>query len=311
MKKVFCIFAAALLCCALLAGCGASAYGSANSTTAAAPSFETDKGAMDEMSADTATGAGTAFTDADVTLPQDNRKIIRDSTIAIEALHYDETVQSIKKALAEAKGYVSASSADGTAGMGYRYATYTCRVPAERYDAFMQALNGSGNVVRVEESTQDVTSAYVDTEARITSLQAQEERLYTLLEQAGSLENLIAIQQQLTEVQYQLESYTAQLRTYDTLTAYSTVTVSVEEVGTVTPPQEDTFIQRVGGAFSGMWNGVVNGAQGFVIVLIYAIPMLVVLGVIALVVLLCVRRSSQKKKAAPPVQSAPKTQEFK
>ena len=68
-----------------------------------------------------------------------------------------------------------------------------------------------------QESTQDVTSAYVDVEARLKSLKLQEERLYAMMEQAGDLETLLAIQNQLTEVQYQIESYTAQQRTYDDL----------------------------------------------------------------------------------------------
>ena len=36
-----------------------------------------------------------------------------------------------------------------------------------------------------QESTQDVTSAYVDVEARLKSLKLQEERLYAMMEQAG------------------------------------------------------------------------------------------------------------------------------
>ena len=55
-----------------------------------------------------------------------------------------------------------------------------------------------------------MTSAYVDVEARLKSLKLQEERLYAMMEQAGDLETLLAIQNQLTEVQYQIESYTAQ-----------------------------------------------------------------------------------------------------
>ena len=81
-----------------------------------------------------------------------------------------------------------------------------------------------------QESTQDVTSAYVDVEARLKSLKLQEERLYAMMEQAGDLETLLAIQNQLTEVQYQIESYTAPQRTYDDLISYSTVDVTVDSL---------------------------------------------------------------------------------
>ena len=62
---------------------------------------------------------------------------------------------------------------------------------------------------------EDITNQYVDVEARLESLQAQQERLYELLEQAQDIETVLAIQNQLTEIQYQIESYTAQQRSYD------------------------------------------------------------------------------------------------
>ena len=63
-----------------------------------------------------------------------------------------------------------------------------------------------------------------------------------MMEQAGDLETLLAIQNQLTEVQYQIESYTAQQRTYDDLISYSTVDVTVEEVKQITEKTVETAL---------------------------------------------------------------------
>lgn len=168
-------------------------------------------------------------------LPQDGRKIILNATLSIEALDFNATCTALARAAQSCGGYVSSTSIDTPAYEGaYRTAYYQFRIPAEQYSVFLEGAGSAGNLVSKQESTQDVTSAYVDVEARLKSLKLQEERLYAMMEQAGDLETLLAIQNQLTEVQYQIESYTAQQRTYDDLISYSTVDVTVEEVKQIT-----------------------------------------------------------------------------
>ena len=88
----------------------------------------------------------------------------------------------------------------------------------------------------LSESTEDVTADYVDVEARLNSLEAQRQRLEELRAQAGNLEDLLAIENQLTQVQYQIESYTGQKRVLDDQITYSTVNVYLDEVKVLLPP---------------------------------------------------------------------------
>lgn len=159
-----------------------------------------------------------------------------------------------------------------------------------------------------QESTQDVTSAYVDVEARLKSLKLQEERLYAMMEQAGDLETLLAIQNQLTEVQYQIESYTAQQRTYDDLISYSTVDVTVEEVKQITEKTE-TFGDRVSDAFRRSWRDFGYGAQDFAVGFVAALPTLLVLAVLAAVAVTAARAAVRlhKKRLAGRPAPAPRT----
>ena len=78
----------------------------------------------------------------------------------------------------------------------------------------------------------------MDTEARISSLQTEYDRLLELLAQAESVDSLISLEARLSDVRYQLESYKSQLRTYDNLVDYSTVSISVSQVLRVTSPEE-------------------------------------------------------------------------
>lgn len=174
--------------------------------------------------------------------------------------------------------------------------------------SFWRAPGSAGNLVSKQESTQDVTSAYVDVEARLKSLKLQEERLYAMMEQAGDLETLLAIQNQLTEVQYQIESYTAQQRTYDDLISYSTVDVTVEEVKQITEKTE-TFGDRVSDAFRRSWRDFGYGAQDFAVGFVAALPTLLVLAVLAAVAVTAARVAVRlhKKRLAGRPAPAPRT----
>ena len=228
MKKTLFSILFSLALAASLAGCG----GAASSTAAARASYSSMDSAPQAYAADAGGTAAEAAGTSDLSdavqnsadlLPQDGRKIILNATLSIEALDFNATCTALARAAQSCGGYVSSTSIDTPAYEGaYRTAYYQFRIPAEQYSVFLDGAGSAGNLVSKQESTQDVTSAYVDVEARLKSLKLQEERLYAMMEQAGDLETLLAIQNQLTEVQYQIESYTAQQRTYDDLISYST-----------------------------------------------------------------------------------------
>ncbi|MFQ8831869.1 MAG: DUF4349 domain-containing protein [Ruthenibacterium lactatiformans] len=117
------------------------------------------------------------------------RKIILNATLSIEALDFNATCTALERAAQSCGGYVSSTSIDTPAYEGaYRTAYYEFRIPAEQYSVFLEGAGSAGNLVSKQESTQDVSSAYVDVEARLKSLKLQEERLYAMMEQAGDLE---------------------------------------------------------------------------------------------------------------------------
>ena len=290
--------AALALCCLMLfAGCGAQrAEDTAARTTAYAEENGLDSGAAEASAVADAAGseaAADAYADGQAA---DDRKIIRTASMTLEARDYDAALAALRAAVDETGGYIeyTASYADS----GARSAEFTCRVPAAQYAPFLEAVRAAGSVLHSEEGTQDATGEYVDLEARLSSLRAQEARLRALTEESGSLEELLAVQEKLTEVQYAIERYTGQQKALENSIDYASVSVYVQEVEAYTPAEPD-FGARVLAAFSGMLRGVVDGAQGFVIALIYALPFLAAGGAAAVVIALCVRR---RKRRRPPVQ---------
>ena len=173
MKKTLFSILFSLALAASLAGCG----GAASSTAAARASYSSMDSAPQAYAADAGGTAAEAAGTSDLSdavqnsadlLPQDGRKIILNATLSIEALDFNATCTALARAAQSCGGYVSSTSIDTPAYEGaYRTAYYQFRIPAEQYSVFLEGAGSAGNLVGKQESTQDVTSAYVDVEARL------------------------------------------------------------------------------------------------------------------------------------------------
>ena len=281
---------AAALFAGLLTGCG----GSSTAVTSSAAVQEMAGAAMEDAANGTGTGTGVTDLDSGALTPQDSRKIIYNATLWLETKQYDQASADLLEAASQAGAYVQSSESSGSAERGDRSVYYTLRVPADNYSEFLNAAAQAANLVRRSESSQDVTAEYVDLEARLASLEQQRQRLDELAAKAESLEDLLAIEQQRSEVQYQIESYTGQMNVLQDQISYSTVEVYLDEVTELTP-QSPSFLSRVGSAFRGSWNGFVSVVQELVIGLIYLLPFLVVAAVVIVLVVLLARRAARKR----------------
>lgn len=288
---------AAALFAGLFTGCGGSSGATATSSAAIQ---EVAGAAMEDAANGTDGGAGVTDLDSGALTPQDSRKIIYNATLWLETKQFDQASADLLEAASQAGAYVQSSESSGSAEQGNRSVYYTLRVPADHYSEFLNAAAQAANLIRRSESSQDVTAEYVDLEARLASLEQQRQRLDELAAQAESLEDLLAIESQRSEVQYQIESYTGQRNVLQDQISYSTVDVYLDEVTELTP-QSPSFVSRVGSAFRGSWNGFVSVVQELVIGLIYLLPFLVVAAVvIALVVLLARRAAKKRPQPVPP-----------
>lgn len=294
-KYFLCILSLIILLSCLFTACGASR----NSTPTAESYAAATQGGDSDLAIETSP-----------LQPQDGRKVIVTTNITLQTLAFDKTCEDIKQAVQTAKGYTAESEfyAEGT---GSHNARYVFKIPVESYDAFIEAAGQTGNIFSFTEQSEDITATYVDIEARLNALRTQESSLLTLMEQATSLDDIIKLQEQLTTVRYEIESYTAQLRTYDQLIAYCTVTIHIQEVVEYEEPAPETYGSRVSQAFSDMWRNTVLFAQNFSLLLIAAIPLIIVALLVLFIVLLVQKKRRKKAPAkqnmptpAPPVYNA-------
>lgn len=244
------------------------------------------------------------------------RKLIKNVELTIQTKTYDAFMEDLQAGLAAQGGYVQQSSMRGS-GEGEksrRSATIVVRVPADHLDAFLSAVSSNGVVISRSENVQDVTMDYVDVESRLEALRTEQESLLALLEKAGSLQDVLAVQDRLTQVRGDIESYEAKLRTMQTLVANSTVTIRVDEVEKEPDAQEKGIWQEIGDGFLNSLKVVGRGLRSVFVWFMSALPFLLVAAAVAVVILLIVRmaqRRSRKKKEKAVSSAASPEQENK
>lgn len=173
----------------------------------------------------------------------------------------------------------------------------TIRVPNDRLDSFRQNLNDyRGLVVQYEDVQRtDVTRSYRDNETRIAILREEEAVLREMLQEQGTLEEILLIRTRLSEVVTERELYEDANRHYDEQIDYSTVYLEVAQTNRANTRDGRGFWLRISDAFVDAFYSFIDFAQNFVITLIYLLPYLLVFGVIALIVYLIVRRRRNRK----------------
>ena len=224
-------------------------------------------------------------------------KIIYTANLTLESKDYDAARAALDEALADADGYMESSNESTYTGSS-RSLSLTLRVPQEHYASFLAAAAQAGNLVNRSEQAEDVTSQYVDLEARLANLKAQRTRLQELQASADNLSDLLEIESSLSDVQYQLESYQSQLDWYSDQVECCTVYISLDEVQTYTPVDE-SFASRLQNALLDGWANFTGGVQDLAVLLVGCWPAIVV-GAIGGVVFYRVRHPRKKRKQSSP-----------
>ena len=220
-------------------------------------------------------------------------KIIYTANLTLESKDYDAARTALDDALAAADGYMESSNESTYTGTS-RSLSLTLRVPQENYESFLAAAAQAGNLVNKSEQAEDVTSQYMDIEARLANLTAQRTRLQELQASADNLSDLLEIESSLSDVQYQLESYQSQLDWYSNQVECCTVYISLDEVQTYTPVDE-SFAARLQSALQDGWANFTSGVQNLAVLLVGCWPAIVI-GAIGGVVIYRVRHPRKKRK---------------
>lgn len=266
---------------------------------------EYDEYTTEDAAEDAASGSEAGTETLDENAQVQERKLIKTVDLYVETETYDTLLVNLEKQIQELGGYIEYQyQYNGSSYSRYEEVRNTqlkIRIPVDRMDEFVGKVEEQSNVTNKEERVEDVTLKYVDLESRKTALTTEQERLLELLEKAESVEDIISIEQRLSQVRYELESMESQLRTLDNQIDYSTINLSIQEVQRITPTVDNSLLGRMkNGILDSIYdigNEIEDGFVWFVINIPYFLIWIVVI-VIAVVVLKVVLKRRKTKKAA-------------
>lgn len=232
-----------------------------------------------------------------------DRKIIERITMTVETKTFDTLLEQINSQIKELDGYIQNSDVNGNKidSNNYRYANIVIRIPSKETNNFSEFIATNSAVTNKKVTTEDVTLSYVDIESRIAALEAEKTALEQLLASASSVQDIVTIRTQLTDVIASIESYKSQLRVYDSLIAYSTITLYIHEVDTISVEPEPGTWQKIGtnlkNNFAGMWSAVKAVFVFFVSIIPYLIPQVIIAAVVITIIKLAraKRRKAENK----------------
>lgn len=279
-----------LLLAMMLVGCGADSAASADFNSSesytgdfwAAEDAEYDYSEQPETRGE-ATDSGTA-------------KMIYTGYIELETQNFDTASSSLETLVTELGGYFQQSSVSNRSS-GYRYGSYTVRVPAAEFENFFQQVGELCHMTYKNANADNVSESYYDTEARLETARIKLERLQTLLAKAATMEDIITIESAISETERDIEELSGTLRHYDALVDYATIDVELNEVYKLSGQDEaaTSFGGRMRSAFSNGLKSVGSTLEDLAVWLAYSWVWLIVLAAAVVVVVRLVRRGHSGK----------------
>ena len=212
----------------------------------------------------------------------EDKKIIRNVSLTIKTSAYDDSMASLTALLSQYSGYLESSS-EYTNNRNLRTASLTLRIPADSLDAFLSNTGELGRITSRNMSSTDVTANYQDTAAQ------------ALTDTAGDLSDLLALETQLADTQYNIEQLESALADTDQQVNDATVRVTLNEEAQ--PDLRDETVSlgdRIKGALSTGWNAFVSFLQDCVVFLTAALPFIAIVAVMAIVIII-IRKAKKRK----------------
>ena len=319
MKKRF--IGIAIVSIALcLSGCGNSAGSSVSYSEETydqvGNSYAAKEAAYDSYAEEAAVDAGGYMMEGDAAdtdneesalRAQDGQKIVYTGSLSIQTLEYDKSAASIRRKIREAGGFSEAESENDNDYNWYRRSTgpsstrnlnITARIPSEKFESFMDSLQGDGKVMNRSMNAENISQVYANKETYKKALEKEQERLLAMMDKAVTIEDMIAVESRLSEVERQLNTYKTDLSAMDKDVQYSTIYISLEEVKRYSDETPTvTFPEKVKYAFEDAINSFTEFCEGIVLFIIRFFPFLILLAIVIALVIRLIRKRQEKRIA--------------
>ncbi|MBI4244378.1 MAG: DUF4349 domain-containing protein [Planctomycetes bacterium] len=173
-----------------------------------------------------------------------DQKIIKTGFVNIEVESYEETYQTARQLARKYNGYVNDLNTTRKPN-GKVVGDIIVKVQVNMFELALEDFKKLGKLIDVRISSQDVTKHYVDLQSKLKTLRVMEERLLDILKtRKGEVKDLLEVERELGNRRKEIEQILGEIRYYDELTSFSTITISLKEKGADDP---GTIIQTMSG----------------------------------------------------------------
>ena len=185
--------------------------------------------------ATTATEGFTQSSDAE-------RLIVKTARITLEVEAIPEGRDRVMGFVEEMEGYLESAVIDEGES-----ALLVVRIPVAHLEVFLDRLSSLGRVKERRVESTDVTEQVIDLQARIDNLIAVRDRLRNHLDKAQKVDEILAIERELTRVQSEIDSMDGRLKYLRGAASASVVTVTIKQPQVLGP---------IGYVGMGLWWGI-------------------------------------------------------
>lgn len=142
----------------------------------------------------------------------DDRRLVRTDSMELIVRNPSNSVEKVRQLAENAGGFLVSSQVSG--GQDATVGSLTIRVPAARFEEVRTEIRKLG--LRLESDrieAQDVTRQYVDEQARLRNLQAQEVQYLSILKKASTVKDTLDVSEKLDVVRGEIEQQQAEFET--------------------------------------------------------------------------------------------------
>ena len=222
------------------------------------------------------------------------RYVIAEARMYLQTKQYENFSNSIEAKLKDLEGFIE-SKTEENYDSG-RLGTFTIKVPSEKLDEFTKWISENATVITSEISRTDVTDELIETGSRKKALEAEEAALLAILEKAETIDEIIKVQDRISDVRSELESYLSKLQQLNNQVKYSTLYIDLREVDRITTPSQ-SFASLAGSDFLASVNNIGAGFFNFAVWFVGVTPYLILIAIVLIPAVVLTRRSIKRRKA--------------
>lgn len=245
---------------------------------------------------------------------QISEKKIRTVNMEIDTKDIPEKAKALREKVKAMSGYVESEDfQDNDSYSDFRRMYFTIRIPKDKMDEFLTFVEGEGQIKSRNENLEDVRLQYHDAQAHKNSLEKEQERVLALMDKAENLDQLLILENRLTEIRYQLENYGSQILEYDNRINFATLNLTLTEKSKpeAREQKEEGFTDRLKTGFKENLYGIKWFFEALLFVILVYSPQIIGIAAIVLLLIFLHKREqkAREKKAQAMEQESLKKQD--